>query len=361
MRRRTASKRTSRRPLATAARTGAPASKAAMTALDALPAQIAILDGKGRVIAVNKAWREFGMADRAAGDRCAVGDDYVGCCLSIEAGAPHLAELATGVKDVLRGVREEFVIEYPLRSPAKGKWFHARVTRSNGGAVIAHEDISQRVAMERDIVSVGAREQQRMRQELHDGLSQQLTGLKFQASLLEYHLNSKGLPEAAQAKSISELLNQATDEASKLARRFRPVEVDARGLMMALRQLGLDTEHVSKVACVVQIRRAVFIHDNETATNLYRIAEEAVANALQRRARRVNIDLSEDGRLITLKIRDNGRINADTNNQGLGQHLMRYHARMISATLEWQREGSRGLTLTCCVHKTLPVNRQIAE
>lgn len=331
-----------------------------MTALDALPAHIAILDNRGRIVATNKAWREFAVSKGNRLDRCAVGDDYPACCDSIAGVAPHLEELAAGVKAVLRGKREEFLIEYPLRNGEQEAWFHVRVTRCSNGAVIAHEDISERVAMEREIVSVSAREQQRMRQELHDGLSQQLTGLKFQASLLEYHLQSKGLPEAAQAKSISELLNQATDEASKLARRFRPVEVDARGLMMALRQLGIDTEHQQEVDCAVQIRRAVFIHDNEAASNLYRIAEEAVANAVLRRARRIHISLSEDGRLITLKVRDNGRGAIDTDGQGLGPHLMRYHARMISATLEWKREGKSGISFTCCVHKPAPLPKEPA-
>src|SRR5205823_869859 len=119
------------------------------------------------------------------------------------------------------------------------KWFHGKVTRYPGSGpmrvVIAHEDITERVRLEREIVAVSAREQQRFGQELHDGLSQQLTGLKFKASLLEYQLHSKGLTEARDAKAISELLNQATEEASKLARSVQPVETESRGLMMALR------------------------------------------------------------------------------------------------------------------------------
>src|SRR6185295_2447939 len=147
--------------------------------------------------------------------------------------------------------------------------------------IVAHDEISQRVRLEREIVAVSAREQQRFGQELHDGLSQQLTGLKFKASLLEYQLQSKDLPEANDAKAISELLNQATDEASKLARSVRPVETESRGLMMALRELAANTEHAHDVKCVCEIRRPVFIHDNNVATNVYRMAEEAIANALQ--------------------------------------------------------------------------------
>lgn len=324
--------------------------------LDALPAQIAILDGAGHIVAVNKAWSSFAR-DVAISDRAPVGVLYSEHCKSLPSQAPYSVDLSAGVQAVLAGKRSEFEVEYPLRAGGREMWFHARVTRSgsnNAGAVIAHEDISERVQLEREIVSVSAREQQRLRQELHDGLSQQLTGLKFKASLLEYHLQSKGLPEAGEAKSISELLNQATDEASKLARRFRPVEVDARGLMMALRQLSTDAEQMSEITCTVQIRRPVFIHDNNAATNLYRIAEEAVGNAVQRRARRVQVTLTEDGRLVTLKVRDNGRRIDGKNNEELGIHMMRYHARMMGGTLEWRREGAQGMAVTCCVTKPAP-------
>jgi signal transduction histidine kinase len=289
-------------------------------------------------------------------DRAAVGDNYLVICESEQDEAPHLSELADGISSVLSGKRAEFALEYPAEVGTE-KWFYARVTQcppdSTARAVVAHEDISESVRLEREIVGVSAHEQQRFRQELHDGLSQQLTGLKFKASLLELHLQSKNIPEAAEAKAMSELLNQATDEASNLARRMRPVEVEARGLMMAVRELASAAEQKHDITCQVLIRRPVFIHDNNTATSLYRIAAEAVENAVtEGEAKRIQIALTDDGQRVTLSVRDNGGPLASRATSGFRAHMMRYHARMIGGALEWRKESQKGVTLVCCFQKT---------
>lgn len=329
------------------------AETAALSALDALPEQIALVTREGKVIATNRAWSEFARAASSETDRVPVGEDYFARCSGLE--APHLITFVEGVKSVLADKQTEFEIEYPCRVGEEERWFHARVTSCRAGsahAVIAHEDISERVRLEREIVAVSAHEQQRLRQELHDGLSQQLTGLKFKASLLEYHLQSKNLPEASEAKALSELLNEATDEASKLARRMRPVEVEARGMMMALREIALNTEQEHDVKCEVSIARPVFIYDNNTATNLFRIAQEAVNAAIEQgEARRVQMSLGESGNRVTLTVRDNGRPWKQRHSNGLGPHLMRYHARMIGGTLEWRNTSPRGVVFTCCFEK----------
>jgi signal transduction histidine kinase len=329
--------------------------RVALAALDSLIAQIGMLDDEGTIVAVNKTWRDFSLL-AADTDRARPGENYFAHCAALPVGSGHFGELAQGVQAVLRGDRETFDLEYPCPTSAGEKWFHARVTtctaRGPVRAVIAHEDISERVELERDIVSVSEHEQQRFRQELHDGLSQQLTGLKFKASLLEYHLQSRQLPEANDAKALSELLNQATDEASQLARRMRPVEVESRGLMMALRELAANIEHVYHITCTATISRPVFIHDNNVATNLFRIAEQAVDfAAAQGEAQKVQITLSESKDRVTLSVRDNGKPLPERPRDGLSAHMMRYHARIIGGLLEWRTETPNGATMLCCFRK----------
>ena len=336
--------------------------RVALSALDALSAQIAILDDQGTILAVNRAWRDF--ARRGGCDRGAVGENYFLCC----DGEPNpFTKFAEGVQLVLRGRRPEFSMEYRCEVSGAETWFHGKVTRSDKGGptrvVIAHEDISERVRLEREIVAVSAREQQRFGQELHDGLSQHLTGLKFKASLLEYQLQSKNLPEAADAKALSQLLNEATDEASNLARSVRPVEIEPRGLMMALRELANRTEQAHKVVCQVQFRRPVFIHDGNVATNLYRIAEEAVEHSVaQRKARRVVVSLSEAHGCVTLMVRSDGRAlpRRSPRRSELGYHMMQYRARMIGGTIEWRQNISGGTTLMCSFHRPGPGNARTA-
>lgn len=335
-----------------AAELSATEERIALATLDSLTAQIAMLDEDGNILAINKAWRVF-ATNGSQTDRALPGTNYFQHCRTL--GAPHFADLAQGAQTVLREQREDFVIEYPCATSGGEKWFHARVTRCEAQGpvrlVIAHEDISDRVELERDIVAVGERAQQRFRQELHDGLSQQLTGLKFKASLLEYHLQSKELAEANDAKALSELLNAATEEAANLARRMRPVEVEARGFMMALRELASIAEHNHEIKCTVTISRPVFIHDNNVATNLYRMAEEAVNSAATHgAATSIQLVLRESAGRVTLEVRDNGKPLTERPDTDLGAHMIRYHARIIGALLEW-RSGEKGAALVCCFKK----------
>ena len=333
----------------------------ALCALDALSTQIAILDSEGTILAVNKAWREFGREHHTCFDRGAVRANYFSSENSLTANGSARSKFAEGVNAVLRGQGEEFSMEYACEVDGEDRWFEGKVTRCGKKApvrvVIAHEEISKRVQLEREIVAVSAREQQRFGQELHDGLSQQLTGLKFKASLLEYQLGSKSLPEAGDAKAISELLNEATDEASKLARSVRPVEIESRGLMMALRELAAKTAQAHSVKCECKVPRPVFIHDNNVATNVYRIAEEAVANALEHgEAAEIELTLSETKEHVTLSVRDNGRgLSAKSAERGgLGLHMMRYRARMIGGSVELRRNpanAGRGATVVCHFQK----------
>ena len=329
----------------------------ALSALDALATHIAILDSEGTILAINKAWREFANGKHAT-DRGRVGANYFTLCNAANANGSAFSKFAAGVTQVLRGEREEFSMEYPCQGGGGECWFHGKVTRfgSKGPirVVIAHEDISKRVGLEREIVAVSAREQQRFGQELHDGLSQQLTGLKFKASLLEYQLQSKGLPEANDAKAISELLNEATDEASKLARSVQPVETDSRGLMMALREFAAHMEQAHGIKCICEVRRPVFIHDNNVATHVFRIAEEALSNALVHgEATEITIALSEtrDGAVLTVRDNGAGLPRNFSEEGGIGLHMMRYRARMIRGSIELRRNAARGTTMTCTFQK----------
>lgn len=115
--------------------------------MDSLSAHLAILDDRGTVLAVNRAWREFAAAGAgpAALIGCDVGASYVTTC----AKAGHDA-LAAGVRDVLAEAQDEFSHEYTCPAPAGAarRWFRARVSRiaSPGGprVIVAHEDVSER-------------------------------------------------------------------------------------------------------------------------------------------------------------------------------------------------------------------------
>jgi signal transduction histidine kinase len=329
------------------------ASDLAVVALNAWPAAVALLDARGRILFGNQTWRSF-----AAAGQKRIGQDGAGETPFIPAAIRPLEEKSgrefwRGVKAVLAGRREAFLIEYAVSAGGQTHWFQGRVAGLERGgpvrAMIVHEEISARVALEHDVLQASAREQERLGQELHDGLSQQLTGLKFKAFLIESRLQSAHRPEAAEARLLSQLLNRAVVSASKLGRRGQPVDPEPDGLMLALRELAANTEQAHGVTCLWHGRPPVLLADPEVALEVYRIAEEAVAAAVsQSQARRIRISLRETGGEITLTVRHNGsgrlqQVPVDD----LALRLMSYRARRIGGRIEVRPRTKSGMVLTC--------------
>ena len=121
----------------------------ARNTVDALSAQVAILDQHGTILAVNRAWRSFGVENSADPERVLEGSNYLSVCAGADViGHPEGQAVANGIKKVLSGSLAEFALEYPCHSLTEQRWFTARVTRFPGGdaprVVIAHENITNR-------------------------------------------------------------------------------------------------------------------------------------------------------------------------------------------------------------------------
>ena len=118
--------------------------------LNALSANIAVLDARGTIVAVNDAWIRFARANDGRDEAFYVGADYLGICerALLLTGDDVLQETVGGLRAMLDGVREQFMIEYPCHSPSEQRWFQLRATRLQNaawpGIVVAHENITQR-------------------------------------------------------------------------------------------------------------------------------------------------------------------------------------------------------------------------
>jgi PAS domain S-box-containing protein len=117
--------------------------------LNSLSAHIAIIDERGTIVAVNKAWRDFAEANGAAAQNYAEGANYLQACDSAAGSySEEAAPFAEGIRSVLRGERDKFELEYPCHSPSEQRWYIGRVTQfaADGPprAVVAHENITQR-------------------------------------------------------------------------------------------------------------------------------------------------------------------------------------------------------------------------
>ena len=211
--------------------------------------------------------------------------------------------------------------------------------------------IRERQQLEALVLSISEREQQRIGQDLHDGLCQQLTGIKFRNRLLEQKLAKRGLAEAADAHAIEGLLNQAVEQARNQAHGLNPVRLEADGLMAALQELASSISGLFGIECICETREMVLLQNPGVAIHLYRIAQEAITNAIKHgKATEVRLQLAEQDNHLQLTIRDNGiGFSPKTKqNGGMGLHVMNYRARTIGGVLEVKSEKrGNGTTVTC--------------
>jgi PAS domain S-box-containing protein len=213
-------------------------------------------------------------------------------------------------------------------------------------------EIRQRRGLEGKILEVSDREQQRLGQELHDGICQHLTAVSFMAHAVAVRLRDHRVFEVEDIEKIAELVNAAAGDVRNLARGLHRIDVDADGLVTALQNL-VDRE-IWKVACRLEVKRPFHIEDNEAAVHLYRIAREAVINAAKHaQAREIVIELSRGRNGIVLSVTDDGTgIPKDVDrSKGMGFHIMSHRARSAGGYLEIESPKKGGTRVVCCLPK----------
>jgi two-component system CheB/CheR fusion protein len=228
--------------------------------------------------------------------------------------------------------------------------WHDRIARQFSGVL---RDLSARKALEREVLEVATMEQWRLGQELHDSTGQELTALGLLAEGLVEALAKSSPGEAVLATKIAEGLQQVLGQVRALSRGLIPVEVDAAGLMAALAELASQTSELRGVTCTFECREPVLVEDNQTATHLYRIAKEAVTNALKHsRAKNVTISLEGDTRSVTLHVRDDGVgfPPEPVEVKGMGLKIMRYRAGLINARLAVGPAEPAGTLVSCTLN-----------
>lgn len=210
--------------------------------------------------------------------------------------------------------------------------------------------------LESEILEISEREQRRIGQDLHDGLSQRLRGIAYLSHVLAEELVQKSLPAARDARRITQLLGKAILEAHGLARGLFPISLEADGLMTALKELASNIRSIYRISCRLLCLKSVSIADSSIAINLFRIAQEAVQNALKHgKATRIVIRLAQKGDCVELVVKDNGRglPRHFEERQGMGLKIMDYRASMIGAELQVRRGKGGGTWLTCSLRSKL--------
>ncbi len=274
----------------------------------------------------------------------------------------HVAELhvdARAAVEVLNRVaRRQTVREYRARlrhkdgTPrevlidANGFWERDRLVHSRWFT----RDITQRVELEREILAISEREQRRLGHDLHDNLCQQLAGVEFLSQRLARDLADGASGGAAQAREIAQMVQGAMTQTRELSRGLSPVRLEAEGLADALRELAAGTKKVFRCDCHFRCTPPVLLPNHTEAIHLYRIAQEAVNNALKHgKARRIDISLTAKNHSITLAVNDNG-IGLPAKlpkRKGMGLRIMRYRAEVIGGTLVVEPVPGGGTRVRC--------------
>jgi signal transduction histidine kinase len=212
------------------------------------------------------------------------------------------------------------------------------------------------------LLDASERYQQQVGQELHDGLGQLLTGLAFLASALERKLRERGSDVADDAAWMCNLLNESVAQTRAIARGLHPIGDGERTLADALDALCAQVAAIYGIGC-----RYLDVSGGgsdrfapRVAGHLYRIAQEAVTNAVRHgHARMIEIELRAEPATFLLQVWNDGDAPhpADLRaGRGLGLKSMRRRAAAIGAALSFECDGASGF----CVVLRLPA-RAAAE
>jgi PAS domain S-box-containing protein len=227
--------------------------------------------------------------------------------------------------------------------------------REEGKLVHSHwfvRDVTQRVELEKEILAISDRERLRIGQDLHDDLCQQLTSIEYLNRSLERRLQANSKAEAAQATEIGQLTRQAITHARELAHGMFPVELHKESVTGALRDLASRTKKLFQIDCRFQGQSSMPIPDHAAQIHLYRIAQEALRNAVKHgRAGKVTIDLKTSEKKIVLSVRDNGVgiPLKPRKSKGLGLRIMDHRAKLLGGSVLLRKSPKGGTTVICTI------------
>jgi signal transduction histidine kinase len=213
-------------------------------------------------------------------------------------------------------------------------------------------EMSERGRLEREIIDLSEHEQRSLGQELHDVVCQELASVAIAAHMLARKLVAADHEETAHAREIAHMADHALETTRSLARGFFTAGFDGAGLAEALRETARHTEEKNRISCVVRWQENLTIADEDTVIHLFRIAQEAIQNAVKHAApSQIKISLEGKDKMLQLIIEDNGS-GLDLSNRkgkGLGLNIMAYRAGLIGGRFKTESPTGGGTRVVCLV------------
>ncbi len=325
------------------------------TILDETEDAFFLCDPKGRVLMANAAtakWLGVDAADIVGKKGSEIVSQDLGRFL-LEQNAETIAHGKTHTFETNLATAQGF------RTLLVTKGVHRSANGKVKGVFGIARDISELKAMEREIIDTSDKEKQRLGQELHENLCQYLVGISLLGNVLFEDLLRLKLKQAEDARQITTLVKDAIAEVRALAKGLAPMHQEQEeGLIVALQELAEQARVIGKIRCSLRVPRTASFVDETTSIHLFRIAQEAVHNAIKHsQAKRLQIVLSNSRKEVTLTVQDDGvGFNQGDppkgeNSSGLGLHIMKYRSRAIGAELEIRRLPEGGTAIVCTMPK----------
>lgn len=207
-------------------------------------------------------------------------------------------------------------------------------------------------ALASEVIAVGDRERSALARELHDSTAQRLAALLLQISAAARDCADPALRDRLmQARDSAEEL---TEEVRLLSHTLHPRVLDDLGLVPALRKLARDTAATTRVRVDVDVSRVETQVPSRDAAVLYRVAQEAVRNAVRHASpANVRVALRSDPRSAELSVTDDGSgfdpAMATGAGAGLGLLSMRERVALVDGKLEITSKSGRGTTVLAVI------------
>ena len=217
--------------------------------------------------------------------------------------------------------------------------------------------MAQREQLERQLLEISEHEKRRIGEDLHDLLCQDLTAtalfLKSGATRV-----AKKSPEAARLlEESAQTVNRNVGVARDLARGLHPADFSAAELIEALQALATQACEFHGIHCEFSSTGRVRVRDDGAALQIYRIAQEALNNAVKHSGgKNIVISIEQKGEQICLTVADDGKgFLKRRRSKGLGIHLMHYRTKLLGGNLKVET-GKRGGTI---VRVCIPIRARL--
>jgi two-component system CheB/CheR fusion protein len=231
-------------------------------------------------------------------------------------------------------------------------WHNTVLTDEQAGIVgtlASGEDITERIKIEKIILTTEEHERRRIGYDLHDGLGQLLAGVAYKAEALEMQLKESRPREAENVNRIISLIMEAKGQIKLLTHGINLSTNDEEGLISSLADLASNTKRVFNISCSFDCDSTFQVHDRSSIVHLYRIAQEAVTNAVRHgKPNHIIIQLTQNNNSIALTVEDDGRgIRSSVTSEGMGIKIMHYRAGLINAQLNISNRNGGGTLVSC--------------